>query len=142
MNLVKKNLFGKVEAIQLGFGPIGRPLMSVFLYIIDGVVIDTGQQGFLKRALQPNYLSISSHWLRNGGTRPYRIRLDMEMCGWDLKWVTSFANYTAFGKVYQHNANGGGRQKMNEIMGEALDCDTARVYDATVVRKVTAEMPE
>lgn len=61
---------------------------------------------------------------------------------WDLKWVTSFANYTAFGKVYQHNANGGGRQKMNEIMGEALDCDTARVYDAKVVRKVTAEMPE
>ena len=61
---------------------------------------------------------------------------------WDFKWVTSFANYTAFGKAYQHNANGGGRQKMNEIMGDALDCDTGRVYDAKVVRKVTAEMSE
>jgi hypothetical protein len=61
---------------------------------------------------------------------------------WDFKWVTSFANYTDFGIAYQHNANGGGRQAMNEIMGEALDCDTARVYNAKVVRKVTAEMDE
>jgi hypothetical protein len=61
---------------------------------------------------------------------------------WDFKWVTSFANYTAFGKAYQHNANGGGRQKMNAIMENALDCDTARVYNAKVVRKITAEMDE
>jgi hypothetical protein len=61
---------------------------------------------------------------------------------WDFKWVTSFANYTDFGIAYQHNANGGGRQKMNEIMGDALDCDPARVYDAKVVRRATAEMPE
>ncbi len=60
---------------------------------------------------------------------------------WDFKWVTSYANYTDFGKAYQHNANGGGRQKMNEIMGDSLDCDTARVYDARTVRRVTAEPP-
>ena len=59
---------------------------------------------------------------------------------WDFKWVSSYANYTAFGKAYQHNANGGGRQKMNEIMGDALDCDAARVYDAHTVRRVTAEI--
>ena len=29
--------------IRLGYGPIGPPLMSVFLYVVDGVVIDTGQ---------------------------------------------------------------------------------------------------
>ena len=61
---------------------------------------------------------------------------------WDFKWVTSYPNYTEFGKAYQHNANGGGRQKMNEIMGDTLDCDTARVYDATTVRRVTAEMDD
>ena len=59
---------------------------------------------------------------------------------WDFKWVSSYANYTAFGKAYQHNANGGGRQKMNEIMGDTLDCDAARVYDAHTVRRVTAEI--
>ena len=61
---------------------------------------------------------------------------------WDFKWVSSWESYTAFGKAYQHNANGGGRQKMNEIMGDALDCDTSRVYDARVVRRITAEMPD
>jgi glyoxylase-like metal-dependent hydrolase (beta-lactamase superfamily II) len=42
MNIVKTNHFDQVEMIQLGYGPIGPPLMSVFLYVVDGVVIDTG----------------------------------------------------------------------------------------------------
>ena len=48
MNLVKKTAFGEVEAIRLGFGPIGPPLMSVFLYVVDGLVIDTGQRRLQK----------------------------------------------------------------------------------------------
>ncbi|MDJ0711654.1 MAG: hypothetical protein QNJ14_14785 [Woeseiaceae bacterium] len=56
--------------------------------------------------------------------------------GWDFKWVSSYANYTDFGKDYQHNANGGGRQKMNEIMDEALDCDAGRVYNARMIRRI------
>ena len=59
--------------------------------------------------------------------------------GWEFKWVTSFANYTDFGKAYQHNANGGGRQAMNEIMGDALDCDAARVYNARMIRGLPAD---
>jgi hypothetical protein len=50
--------------------------------------IDVGKQGILKRLLQPNFISISSHWLRNVGTRPYRIGLDMDMCDLDLEWET------------------------------------------------------
>ena len=61
---------------------------------------------------------------------------------WDFKWVNVHENYTEFGKAYQHNANGGGRQAMNEIMDNGLDCDPARVYDAKVVRKITAQMDE
>jgi hypothetical protein len=57
---------------------------------------------------------------------------------WDFKWVTSYDNYTDFGKAYQHNANGGGRQAMREIMGDLLDCDAARVYNAKTVRRITA----
>lgn len=52
------------------------------------LVVDVGQQGFLKRTLQPNYISISSHWLRNVGTQPYRIRLEMDMCDLEMEWLT------------------------------------------------------
>jgi len=52
------------------------------------LVVDVGQQGLLKRALQPNLISISSHWLRNVGTQPYRIRLEMEMCELEMSWLT------------------------------------------------------
>jgi hypothetical protein len=62
--------------------------------------------------------------------------------GWEFKWVTAFENYTDFGIAYQHNANGGGRQKMSEIMGDMLDCDAARVYNARVVRKVEPDESE
>ncbi|MEW6673701.1 MAG: MBL fold metallo-hydrolase [Thermodesulfobacteriota bacterium] len=44
MNIVQKEIFGEVEAFQLGFGPVGRPLMSVYMYWIDGHLIDTGQR--------------------------------------------------------------------------------------------------
>jgi len=60
----------------------------------------------------------------------------------DFKAVTAYDNYTAFGKAYQHNANGGGRQAMREIMGGQLDCDAARVYNAKTVRKVEAPANE
>jgi hypothetical protein len=52
------------------------------------LVVDVGQQGFLKRTLQPNYISISSHWLRNVGTQAYRIRLEMDMCDLETEWLT------------------------------------------------------
>jgi hypothetical protein len=62
---------------------------GVLAYGEEGaIVIDVGHQGLLKRALQPNYLSISTHWLRNVGTQPYQIKLAMDMCDWDLQWVT------------------------------------------------------
>jgi len=52
------------------------------------LVVDVGQQGLLKRTLQPNFISISSHWLRNVGTQPYRIRLEMDMCDLEMEWLT------------------------------------------------------
>ena len=51
MNVIKRKFFGKVEAIQLGFGPFGPPLMSVYLYHIDGLLIDSGQRNMRKAAV-------------------------------------------------------------------------------------------
>ena len=58
-----------------------------------GVVVDLGRQGLLKRLLQPDFISLSTHWLRNVGTQPYQIRLEMEMCGIDLEWETFERNW-------------------------------------------------
>ncbi len=52
------------------------------------LVVDVGQQGLIKRTLQPNFISISSHWLRNVGTQPYRIRIEMDMCDLETEWLT------------------------------------------------------
>lgn len=75
---------------------------------------------------------------------PYYYGDDTFELGWLGFWTSQEAmgagldNYTDFGKAYQHNANGGGRQKMNEIMGDMLDCDAARVYNAKRVRSIAA----
>jgi glyoxylase-like metal-dependent hydrolase (beta-lactamase superfamily II) len=52
MNLIKKTVFEKVEAIQLGYGPVGPPLMTVFMYVVDGLVIDTGQRNMKKVVIE------------------------------------------------------------------------------------------
>jgi len=43
MKIVKKIKFGPVTAYQLGYSPLGPPLMSVHMYVVDSVVIDTAQ---------------------------------------------------------------------------------------------------
>ena len=44
MNIVQREIFGEIEAFQLGFGPFGRPLMSVYMYWVDGLLVDTAQR--------------------------------------------------------------------------------------------------
>ena len=48
MDIIKTDYFSDVEAIQLGYGPMGPPIMSVFMYVIDGLVIDSGQHHMAK----------------------------------------------------------------------------------------------
>jgi hypothetical protein len=65
------------------------PAGGLLAYGDEGaLVVDVGQQGFLKRTLQPNLISISSHWIRNVGTQPYRIRIEMDMCDLEMEWLT------------------------------------------------------
>jgi glyoxylase-like metal-dependent hydrolase (beta-lactamase superfamily II) len=51
MNIKGKHLFGEVEAYKFGFGPFGPPLMSVYLYYLDGLVIDTAQSHMEKHVI-------------------------------------------------------------------------------------------
>ncbi len=44
MKICRKINFGPVTAFQLGYSPIGPPLMSVYMYVVDTVLIDTAQR--------------------------------------------------------------------------------------------------
>jgi len=48
MNLIKTEHFDSVQMIRLGYGPIGPPVMAVFMYVVDGLVIDTAQHHMAK----------------------------------------------------------------------------------------------
>jgi glyoxylase-like metal-dependent hydrolase (beta-lactamase superfamily II) len=52
MNSAEIEQFGEVEAIKLGYGPIGRPFMSVYVYVLDEIVIDSGQRHMQKALIQ------------------------------------------------------------------------------------------
>ena len=52
MNKVEIEQFGEIEAIKLGYGPISPPFMSVYLYILDGLVLDTGQRHMQKTVIE------------------------------------------------------------------------------------------
>jgi len=67
----------------------GYPAGGMLVWGREGaIVVDVGRQGVLKRWLQPNDLTLSTHWLRNVGTEPTRIGLALEMCGLLVAWET------------------------------------------------------
>ena len=71
----------------------GLPAGGVLVWGTEGqVLIDVGQEGWLKR-LQPRFFNLSSHWIRNVGVKPYKIRLDMDLCDFELEWETPEANW-------------------------------------------------
>lgn len=43
MNICRMVDFGPVKGFEMGYGWIGRPYMSVYFYLIDDTLIDTGQ---------------------------------------------------------------------------------------------------
>jgi len=62
------------------------------------------------------------HWypiFGGGGESPF-----------DYKSVTTFADYKAFGNMYQTMTNGGLYMKRNAIFGDSVSCDVGRVYNS------------
>lgn len=58
---------------------------------------------------------------------------DMEF---DFKQVVSYDSHAAAGQAYDKYANGGGWEKRFELLGDKLDCDVSRVYNATFRRRM------
>ena len=102
------------------------------------IVVDLGRQGFVKRLIQPNDVTLSTHWLRNVGTRPYRIRLELDMCGMPLEWETFERHWDDQAKESSRDIHPRARFNMDwhitippELRDAELICDGGlRVIDA------------
>lgn len=57
----------------------------------------------------------------------------------DLKMVNAWDSHADRGKDYDLYANGGGYQKRGEIMGDMLSCDSSRIYDGAVRRRIAED---
>ncbi len=75
---------------------------------------------------------------RKGGTWVMFPALGEADDSYDFKTVNSYANHADLGEWWDTYGNGGGWQKYAEIFGDMLDCDSARVYNARVVREQAA----
>jgi glyoxylase-like metal-dependent hydrolase (beta-lactamase superfamily II) len=100
MHIVETEKFGEVEAIKLGYGPVGPPLMSVYLYILDGVIIDTGQRHMQKALIQlldgkklHRILLTHHHEDHSGNAAAIKKHYHIDACGHPLtvqKMATGF----------------------------------------------------
>ncbi len=78
----------------------GYPAGGILVWGEEGcIVLDLGREGALKRALQPGFINLSTHWLRNVGVQPYQIRLEMDLCGFETEWETHEADWDPLTKT-------------------------------------------
>lgn len=51
MRLIKSRSFGDVNAYELGWSPLGHPMMTVYCYVADDLMVDTGQAHMRREVL-------------------------------------------------------------------------------------------
>ncbi len=78
----------------------GVPAGGLIVWGREGeIVVDLGQQGVIKRTVQSHDVTLSTHWLRNVGTKPYAIGLAVDMCGLPVEWETFEVSWDEHKKV-------------------------------------------
>ncbi len=91
--------------------------------------IDLGQENWLKRLIQPRFVNLSTHRLRNVGTRPYKVRLEMNLCDLEPEWETPEAAWDQATQSTTRYINPGAAFNMDwylnippEVMQQAVIC--------------------
>ena len=70
------------------------PAGGVLVWGTEGqVLVDVGQEGWLKKFTQPHFLNLSSHWVRNVGVKPYKVHMQMDLCNFEMEWETPEADW-------------------------------------------------
>lgn len=49
MIFAKQHTYGPVKGFEVGIAPMGKPIKSVYLYLIDSILIDTGPHHLRKK---------------------------------------------------------------------------------------------
>ena len=115
------------------------PAGGVLVWGTEGqVLIDVGQEGWLKRTLQPRFFNLSSHWVRNVGVKPYKIRMAMDLCDFELEWETPEANWDQASLTTTRYIQPGKTFNMDwyfhippEAMGQKVVCEgELEIFDA------------
>ncbi len=52
MRLIKSHGFGDVKGYELGWSPFRRPMMTVYLYVVDDLMIDTGLRHMQREVIE------------------------------------------------------------------------------------------
>ncbi|MDO8964173.1 MAG: hypothetical protein Q7W30_06735 [Coriobacteriia bacterium] len=87
-----RSTMGDAEAVHYsinyparGFAAGGAGVMAREGHLI----VNVGNAGWLKQVLQPQELNLSSHWVKNVGTTPRRIRFEAEGMEYPLRWESN-----------------------------------------------------
>jgi hypothetical protein len=84
-----RNTMADAESVHyaLNFPAVGSAAGGIgAMGATGGVVVDLANTGFIKRVLQPHEVNLSSHWVKNVGDRPRRIRLEAAGVKYPLRW--------------------------------------------------------
>ena len=117
----------------------GYPAGGILVWGTEGcIIVDVGKEGALKKALQPGFINLSTHWLRNVGVKPYQIRLDMNLCNFEMEWETHEASWDPRTKTSTRMIEPGEVFKMdwyfhipNEAINQPIICKGGlEVFDA------------
>jgi glyoxylase-like metal-dependent hydrolase (beta-lactamase superfamily II) len=52
MRLIKSCNFGDVKAYELGWSPFGHPMLTVYLFVVDDLMVDTGLRHMCREVLE------------------------------------------------------------------------------------------
>jgi hypothetical protein len=53
------------------------------------IVVNVAHTGLLKKVVQPNVVNLSTHWLKNVGDEPRKIRLELEGVPYPVRWEST-----------------------------------------------------
>jgi hypothetical protein len=56
-----------------------------------------------------------------------------------FKWVRSYPSWEELGEYFELFFNGGGFQRLQQISGRVMSCDSPRVYNTRIVREMADE---
>ena len=133
MKICRKINYGPVTAYQLGYSPIGPPLMSVHMYVVGSVVIDTAQRhmraeaiGMLKDHAIERILLTHYHEDHSGNAAEIRGLFSAEVLGHSL--TTEKMNGSLKILPYQHLVWGKASRVPVTPLPECIDTGCYRFF--------------